>query len=115
MGWADLIRAEIPDYSDRIGVYDMGDQHLDDDLLALFEETLAEATDTLVAAYGKGDDRGVAGAAHSIKGMGGMAGCPEISLLAESIERSIQDGERDTLARLVELLQVCRRDGVDGR
>ncbi len=107
MGWTELIQGQIPDFDRRVLVYDMGQQQLEEDLLQLFEETLTEKSGDLMRAHQSGDDKGLAAAAHSIKGMGGMAGRPEISVLADEIEKRLHAGDRDGLDGLVDVLRQC--------
>jgi len=77
-GWvADL----IPGLDGRLAQFLVDTDEVDDELVEVFIEELQRLTDELKAGMAGNDSEMVRMAAHSIKGMGGTIGLPEISVL----------------------------------
>jgi HPt (histidine-containing phosphotransfer) domain-containing protein len=89
---------------------------LDEDILEVAMEVLPEAMETLLNAlnaalknkeYGDHKDAGgIAGCAHQLKGMAGMAGYPEISVLGEQLERAAIKQDFSRCEELINLLKA---------
>jgi len=83
VGWvADL----IPDLAGRLDPFIVDTDEVDDELAEVFVCEIKRLTDELQDGLGRNDAETVRLAAHSIKGMGGTMGLPEISVLGQEIE-----------------------------
>jgi CheY-like chemotaxis protein len=75
--------------------------------IAQFIQQLPHTIQKMIDAFKAGDDQGLRGLAHSLKGTGGMAGFPVFTQLARQLERQIDSGDKpaatDTLTRLREV------------
>ncbi len=83
-----LVRALIPDLDERMPHYQVDTSDVDDELLQLFIGQIETNLKAMDAATGAGNWQETGRQAHSIKGMGGTAGAPELSVLAEDVERA---------------------------
>jgi len=88
-----LIAAEIPDLESREETYRVNAMELDDELLEAFVEQLDIDAAGIESAVGGGNLVDTAAHAHSIKGMGGTMGKPELSVLGEELERAAKTGD----------------------
>ncbi len=83
VGWvADL----IPGLAERLDPFIVDTDEVDDELIEVFVGEIQRLTGELQDGIERGDDEMVRLAAHSIKGMGGTMGLPEISVLGLEIE-----------------------------
>ena len=83
VGWvADL----IPGLEGRLDPFIVDTEEVDDELIEVFIGEIKRLTGELQDGIARGDDERVRLAAHSIKGMGGTMGLPEISVLGLEIE-----------------------------
>lgn len=92
-GNVEWVAALIPDLESRLGRFVVDTDDVDDELIEVFIEELQRLTGELKEGVEKNDLDMVRMAAHSIKGMGGTIGLPEISVLGLEIEDMIK-GER---------------------
>ena len=73
---------------------------LDAELVDAFYEELERLAGELQAGLDTSDKEAIRLAAHSIKGMCGTMGLPEISVLAQEIEITLREGILDRSAQL---------------
>lgn len=91
----EMVRKLIPDLDGRIGHFEVEDFELDDELIAAFCEELERLSGDLRSGLDTLNDKKAHVSAHSIKGMGGTMGLPEISVLAQEVELTLEAGQRD--------------------
>jgi phosphoserine phosphatase RsbU/P len=90
---ASLFLDLIPDMRERAEAFRVSIEFVDDTVLAAFEKQIALAKDTLQAALADNDAAEIRRQAHSLQGMGGAAGTPEISVIGEELSRSAREGD----------------------
>lgn len=100
----ELVRGLVPDLDGRISQFEVEMFEMDDELVAAFCEEIERMTQDLQAGLDGPDDERIRVSAHSIKGMGGTMGLPEISVLAQEIELTLRGGEMDRCRTLCEAL-----------
>lgn len=83
----------IPDLPERAEAFRVSSEFVDDAVLSAFEEQIALARGALRAAVSSADGAGIRQQAHSLQGMGGAAGAPEISVVGEELSRSAKEGD----------------------
>jgi HPt (histidine-containing phosphotransfer) domain-containing protein len=76
----------IPDIAAKVDPFTVDTEEVDDELIEVFVDEIRRLTGELQAGLDQGDDEIVRIASHSIKGMGGTMGLPEISVLGLEIE-----------------------------
>lgn len=76
----------IPDLAARLDPYIVDTDELDDELVEVFTDEIQRLTGELQEGLTQNNGETVRMAAHSIKGMGGTMGLPEISVLGLEIE-----------------------------
>jgi HPt (histidine-containing phosphotransfer) domain-containing protein len=96
------VRGLVPDLDSRIDAFRVDFDEVDDELIAAFKEELTAQADRLKKGIAGGELEPVRQAAHSVKGMGGTIGLPEISVLAHEIELRAKAGDTATCAALGE-------------
>jgi len=96
------VRRLLPDLDGRIDVFRVDCAEVDDELIEAFKEELVTQSALLRQGLDSGDLEPVRRAAHSVKGMGGTIGLPEISVLAHEIELRAKSGDQAGCAALVE-------------
>lgn len=100
----EMVQALIPDLDRRISQFEVETFEMDQELIAVFcgelERVCGELSEGLAAA----DQEQVRVAAHSMKGMGGTMGLPEISVLAYEIELQSRAGALERVQRLCDAL-----------
>ena len=111
----ELVREWVPDLDEKIGQFEVGEIDIDDELLEAFCEELDQASGELQAGLDSSDDEQVRRAAHSMKGMGGTMGLPEISVLAREIELTLHVGERERFRTLSRGLIAWAREFITTR
>lgn len=89
----EMVRELVPDLDGRISQFEVETFEMDDELVEAFCEELERMSGDLQAGLDSGDNERLRIAAHSIKGMGGTMGLPEISVLAQDIELTLNDGD----------------------
>ena len=76
----------IPDLSARMDPFIVDTDELDDELVGVFIEEIQRLTGELQEGLAQQDAEAIRMAAHSIKGMGGTMGLPELSVLGLEVE-----------------------------
>lgn len=83
VGWVEDL---IPGLAERLDPFIVDTEEVDDELIEVFICEIQRLTAELQDGIGRSDGETVRLAAHSIKGMGGTMGLPEISVLGLEIE-----------------------------
>ncbi len=91
----EMVRKLVPDLDGRIGRFEVEDFEMDDELLAAFCEELDRLSTDLRSGLDTSNKKKTHVAAHSIKGMGGTMGLPEISVLAQEVELTHEAGQKE--------------------
>ena len=94
----------IPSLADQLDQYVVSTEEVDDELVEVFIEEIRRLTAELQEGVRNKDDEIMRMAAHSIKGMGGTIGLPEISVLGLEIEKLAKDNRPQDAAAMVESL-----------
>ncbi len=94
----------IPGLEGQCGQFVVATDEVDDELIEVFVEELRRLGGELLDGLGSSDAEMVRSAAHSIKGMGGTIGLPEISVLALTIENLAKAGRLGDSRPLIEAL-----------
>ncbi|NCC53496.1 MAG: Hpt domain-containing protein [Spartobacteria bacterium] len=105
----ELILRVIPDMDERIDEFVVDGIELDNELLGVFVEQLTDNLSGLRDGMAAGDFQAVMQQAHSVKGMCGSIGLPEISVLARELEVQAGNGNADACAELARVLEECLR------
>ena len=108
----EMVRELVPDLETRIAQFEVEPFELDEELIEAFREELEHLSDEMQAGLDSADDEQIRLAIHSIKGMSGTMGLPEISVLAQEIELTLRAGERERFALLSNALIAWARDFV---
>lgn len=101
-GSVEWISELVPDLAERISPFTVATDEVDDELIEVFMDELQRLTGELQDGLATSDSEMVRSAAHSIKGMGGTIGLPEISVLALDIEFLSKNNQLDESRPLVE-------------
>lgn len=94
----------IPSLADQRDQYVVSTDEVDDELIEVFIEELRRLTAELQEGVRNNDAGMVRMAAHSIKGMGGTIGLPEISVLGLEIEKRARDDRTQDAGPMVDAL-----------
>ena len=81
----------IPDLAERLDPFTVDTDELDDELVEVFTEEVERLTGELQDGLAQNNSETMRLAAHSIKGMGGTMGLPEISVLGLVIENMTKE------------------------
>ena len=81
----------IPELEARKVQFVVDTDEVDDELIEVFIDELRRLTNELVQGLNENDLGLIRSAAHSIKGMGGTIGLPEISVLGLEIENTAKE------------------------
>lgn len=108
----ETVRKLVPDLDGRISQFEVETFEMDGELIAAFCEELERVSGDLQTGVDTSDSEMIRVAAHSIKGMGGTMGLPEISVLAQEIELTLRGGEMDRCTGLCAALIAWSRDFV---
>ena len=100
----EMVRKLVPDLDGRISQFEVETFEMDDELIDAFCEELERMTADLQTGLDTCDIEKIRVAAHSIKGMGGTMGLPEISVLAQEIELTLRDIKMERCAFLCNAL-----------
>ena len=106
----EMVRKLVPDLDGRIGRFEVEDFEMDDELLAAFCEELDRFSADLRSGLDTSDAKKAHVAAHSIKGMGGTMGLPEIAVLAQEVELTHEAGQKERCEFLSQELIRWARD-----
>jgi HPt (histidine-containing phosphotransfer) domain-containing protein len=90
----------IPDLTTRADAFRTSSDGLGDELMRLFAEQMRIIIGALHAAIATGDEEGIRAQGHSLLGMGGTAGAPEISVVGEELSRAAKRGDMDRCGEL---------------
>ncbi len=104
LGNIEWVAKLIPDLAARLDPYIVDTDELDDELVEIFIDELRRLTGELQAGIAHSDGDGIRMAAHSIKGMGGTMGLPEISVLGLEIENIAKEDRLADIGPLVDAL-----------
>ncbi len=110
----ETVRKLVPDLDGRISQFEVETFEMDDELITAFCEEIERMTADLQTGLDSPDPEMIRIAAHSIKGMGGTMGLPEISVMAQEIELTLRDGKMERCATLCKALISWARDFVAG-
>lgn len=108
----EMVRELVPDLDGRISQFEVETFEMDQELISAFCEELGRVGGDLQAGVDESDDEKIRVAAHSIKGMGGTMGLPEISVLAQEIELTVRAGDQERCRTLCTALVNWSRDFV---
>jgi len=111
----ETVRTLIPNLDERIGQFEVETFEMDEELIAAFCEELERMSGDLQSGLDIPDNEKIRVAAHSIKGMGGTMGLPEISVIAQEIELTLRDGKMERCVELCKALIHWARDFVAGQ
>lgn len=103
-GNVEWIQELIPDVKNRLDQYIVDTEDVDDELIEVFIEELKRLADELVDGVAQSDPDAVRAAAHSIKGMGGTIGLPEVSVLGYDVEMAAKESRIADCKPLVDAL-----------
>lgn len=110
----ETVRTLVPDLDGRISQFEVETFEMDDELIVAFCEELERMAADLQAGIDTPNNEMIRVAAHSIKGMGGTMGLPEISVLAQEIELTLRGGQTERCALLCKALIGWSRDFITG-
>jgi len=100
----DTMRQESADFEARCERYQSCLDEIDEEIVGLFVEQMVVRLNALEGALPLRDYGVIKRAAHSIKGMGGTVGYPEVSVGAEDLEVAAAEEDEALCARHVQLL-----------
>ena len=103
-GNIEWIGALIPDLGVRVDQFIVDTEEMDDELIAIFFEEIHRLTSELQEGLAQQDHEVVRMAAHSIKGMGGTIGLPELSVLGLEVENIAKEHRLNDAQPLVDAL-----------
>jgi len=95
------VRSLIPDLDARVENFRVDTEFLDEELIEAFKEEVAKQGALMKSGIDSGNMEDVGMAAHSIKGMGGTMGLPEISVLAHEIELRAKSADFSSCKSLI--------------
>lgn len=96
----EMVRQIVPDVDSRMGQFQTEEFEVDDELISAFCEELERLTGDLKTGFDTGDFELTRKSAHSLKGMCGTMGFPEISVLSQEIEITLRAGRMERCAQL---------------
>ena len=91
----EMVRELVPDLEGRISQFEVEPFELDEELMDAFREELERLSGDLQTGLDESNNENARLAVHSIKGMSGTMGLPEISVLAQEIEMTLRADEFD--------------------
>ena len=94
----------IPGLEARIQQFVVDTDEVDDELIEVFIEEIRRLSGELKEGLSRNDTEMVRMAAHSIKGMGGTMGLPEISVLGLEVENTAKEDRLPDARPLVDAL-----------
>ena len=103
-GNVDWVEKLSPNLADQLDQYVVATDEVDDELIEIFIEEIQRLTAELQQGVRSNDAEMVRMAAHSIKGMGGTIGLPEISVLGLEIEKRAKEDRPQDAGPMVDAL-----------
>lgn len=103
-GNVDWVANLIPSLAEQLDQYVVATDEVDDELVEVFIEEIQRLTAELQEGVRNNDAAMVRIAAHSIKGMGGTIGLPEISVVGLEIEKRAKEDRPGDAGPLVDAL-----------
>ena len=100
----DWVAELIPNMGSLMSQFVVDTDEVDDELIEVFIEEICRLTEELKAGVDQGDLEMVRMAAHSIKGMGGSIGLPEISVLGLEVENIAKEEHLSDAQPLIDAL-----------
>lgn len=97
----DWVAGLVPDLAERLKPFVVDDAMRDEELVNIFIKEARHLADELREGLAHGDAERVRVAAHSFKGMCGLVGLPEISVLGQEIEIQAREGRLDDARPLI--------------
>ena len=107
-GNTEWVEGLIPDLAAKKEQFVVSTDELDDELVEVFIDEINRLTSELQEGLAQSNDEMVRQAAHSIKGMGGTLGLPEISVLGLEIEVMAKEDRLTDAKPLVDALADWR-------
>ncbi len=106
----EMVREWVPDLEGRIRQFEVEPFDLDDELIDAFHEELDRLTTDLQAGLDASNNEDARLAVHSIKGMSGTMGLPEISVLSQEIEITLRAEDLERTRQLSDVLIAWARN-----
>ncbi len=103
-----ILEAVVPDLAARQERYAVGTDYLDEEIFRAFLDHLGRLVREAGTAVARADLDAVRGIGHSLKGMGGSCGAPEISAAGEALEMIARAGDAGRCTSLIEALDRWR-------
>ena len=100
----ELFVSLMPDIREQAAEYRVDTDVIDAEILGLFTEKMRTTADALTAACARHDAQAVRDKGHSLEGMGGTLGFPEISVVGRELSRAARAEEWDRCASFAERL-----------
>ena len=100
----------IPDLSQRRQQFRVPDEYVDDDIRDAFNRQMEIVEDALLTAVVSDDADGIRRQAHSLQGMGGAAGFPEISVVGVELSHAAKNNNFTRCKALATRLSEISRD-----
>ena len=94
----------IPDLAGRAASFRVSSEFVDEAVLAAFHRQMESIRAALASALADADMAGIRRQAHSLQGMGGAVGAPEISVVGEELSRAARSNDTARCAVLLERL-----------
>ncbi len=94
----------IPDLAVRLDPFIVDTDELDDELVEIFIDEIRRLTGELQDGLAQNNGETIRLAAHSVKGMGGTMGLPEISVLGLEVENLAKEDRLAEVQPLVDAL-----------
>lgn len=103
-GNTEWVAGLVPDVAAKAVPFTVDTEEVDDELIEVFVDEIRRLTSELQDGLAQGNDEMVRMASHSIKGMGGTMGLPEISVLGLEIENMAKEDRLADSQPLVDAL-----------
>ena len=100
----EMVRGLVHDLDRRVNQFAVEAFDVDDELISAFCEELERISANLQTGLDTLDGELIRTAVHSLKGMGGTMGIPEISVLAQEVELTLRNGEMERCVVLCQAL-----------
>ena len=94
----------VPDVAAKVAPFTVDTEEVDDELVGVFVDEIRRLTGELQDGLGQGNGDMIRMASHSIKGMGGTMGLPEISVLGMELEGMAKEDRLADARPLVDAL-----------
>ncbi len=100
----ELFLSLVPDIVIQAAEYQVDTDVIDSEILGLFAEKMRTTADTLTAACARRDAQAIRDKGHSLEGMGGTLGFPEISVVGRELSHAARTEEWTRCAAFAEQL-----------